>query len=188
MITIEGEPHLFCDLGWVKSKARWCIGGVNISCQKLKQIRVMILDFIYKCQGKWMRNEYYATMHCQKWKVGDIWRNKDFREANIGKMQQNVTKGRHLWTAGFRVWTAQHWKKLFVKSPLVVFFGKVKKQKDGNSDISRDGWSPCGGDPAGECSWTDQPTRQEKGIHRSHQLFRLVSSLFSQQALDTRKF
>ena len=188
MITIEGEPHLFCDLGWVKSKARWCIGGVNISCQKLKQIWVMSLDFIYKCQRKWMRNEYYAILHCQKWKVGDIWRNKDSREANIGKMQQNVTKGRHLWTAGFRVWTAQHLKKLFVKSPLVVFFGKVKKQKDGNSDISRDGWSPCGGDPAGECSRTDQPTRQEEGIHRSHQLFRLVCSLFSQQALDTRKF
>ena len=129
MITIEGEPHLFCDLGWVKSKARWCIGGVNISCQKLKQIRVMILDFIYKCQRKWMRNEYYATMHCQKWKVGDIWRNKDSREAYIGKMQQNVTQGRHLWTAGFRVWTAQHWKKLFVKSPLVVALEKWKSRR-----------------------------------------------------------
>ena len=79
-------------------------------------------------------------------------------------------------------------EKIVCEKPLGGCFGKVKKQKDGDSDISRDGWSPCGGDPAGECSWTDQPTRQEKGIHRSHQLFRLVCSLFSQQALDTRKF
>ena len=183
-----GEPHLFCDLGWVKSKARWCIGGVNISCQKLKQIWVMSLDFIYKCQRKWMRNEYYAILHCQKWKVGDIWRNKDFREANIGKNAAKCYKRKtsmNSWISGLNGPTLE---KIVCEKPLGGCFGKVKRQKDGNSDISRDGWSPCGGDPAGECSWTDQPTRQEKGIHRSHQLFRLVSSLFSQQALDTRKF